>query len=103
MVFWQEPEAVGSRGKHGFFQAHLGRWPVSAMCRALVVSQQGYYRAIRRAEPGWRDRQLLKQIYACLREDEENSGNYRVRTVPSSGRRFRFFTARRRHGLRVMV
>ena len=51
------------------------------MCRALQISEQSYYRAIRRPEKGWRDRQLLEQIYACLREDEENGDNYGVRRI----------------------
>ena len=46
------------------------------MCRALGVSEQGYYRALRRPEQGWRDRELLKQIYECLQEDEGNGRNY---------------------------
>ena len=51
------------------------------MCRALGVSEQGYYRALRRPEQGWRDRELLKQIYECLQEDEENGRNYGVRRI----------------------
>jgi len=47
----------------------------------LGVSQQGYYRFLRRPERGERDRQLLEQIYDCLREDEENGENYGVRRI----------------------
>ena len=43
------------------------------MCRVCCMSvNRGYYRFLRRPERGLRDRQLLKQIYDCLREDEEN-------------------------------
>lgn len=51
------------------------------MCRVLGVSQQGYYRFLRRPERGERDRQLLEQIYDCLREDEQNGENYGVRRI----------------------
>lgn len=67
--------------KHQFIRARLGRWPVSAMCRVLHVSEQGYYRFLRRPEREERDRQLLEQIYECLREDEENGENYGVRRI----------------------
>lgn len=67
--------------KHQFIHSRLGRWPVSAMCRVLGVSQQGYYHFLRRPERGERDRQLLEQIYECLREDEENGENYGVRRI----------------------
>ena len=51
------------------------------MCRVLHVSEQGYYRFLRRPEQGLRDRQLLEQIYDCLREDEENGENYGARRI----------------------
>ena len=41
--FRQAPETVIPGCKHRFIRAHLGRWPVSAMCRVLHVSEQGYY------------------------------------------------------------
>ena len=67
--------------KHSFIRSHLGRWTVSVMCRVLGVSEQGYYRSLRRPEKGWRDRQLLEQICECLRDDEENGCNYGVRRI----------------------
>ena len=67
--------------KHSFIRSHLGRWTVSVMCRVLGVSEQGYYRSLRRPERGWRDRQLLEQICECLRDDEENGCNYGVRRI----------------------
>ena len=51
------------------------------MCRVLGVSEQGYYRSLRRPERGGRDRQLLEQICECLRDDEENGCNYGVRRI----------------------
>ena len=51
------------------------------MCRVLGVSEQGYYRSLRRPEKGWRDRQLLEQICECLRDDEENGCNYGIRRI----------------------
>lgn len=39
--FCQAPEAVDPGRKHSFICAHLGHWPVAAMCRALGVSVQG--------------------------------------------------------------
>lgn len=50
-------------------------------CAALHVSKQWCYRFLRRLEQGLRDCQLLEQIYACLREDEENGETYRVRWI----------------------
>ena len=72
---------MSPRRKHSFIRAHLGRWPVAAMCRVLKVSEQGYYRSLRRTDRDQRDRQLLTQIYECLREDEENGENYGVRRI----------------------
>ena len=69
--------------KHSFIRSHLGRWTVSVMCRVLGVSEQGYYRSLRRPERGWRDRQLLEQICECLRDDEENGCNYCKNRHPS--------------------
>ena len=51
------------------------------MCRVLGISKQEYYRALRRSEKSWRDRELLEQIYECLQADEENGRNYGVRRV----------------------
>ena len=87
--------------KHRFIRAHLGRWPVSAMCRALGVSEQGYYRSLRRPERGWRDRQLLEQIYECLREDEENGCNYGVRRIIAWLRLHRDYTGGDRRIYRI--
>ena len=67
--------------KHSFIRSHLGRWAVSVLCRVLGVSEQGYYRSLRRPERGGRDRQLLEQICECLRDDEENGCNYGVRRI----------------------
>ena len=81
LFFCQAPETVSPGHKHSFIHAHLDRWPVSAMCGALEISEQGYYRSLRRPERGWRDRQLLEQIYECLRQEEENGCNYGVRRI----------------------
>ena len=51
------------------------------MCRVLGVSEQGYYRFLHRPEKGAKDRELLTQIYECLREDAENGENYGVRRI----------------------
>ena len=50
------------------------------MCRALQVSQQGYYQFLRRPDRAFRDRELLEEIYECLREEPENA-NYGVRRL----------------------
>ena len=50
------------------------------MCRALQVSQQGYYQFLRRPDRAFRDRELLEEIYECLREEPENA-NYGVRRI----------------------
>ena len=99
--FRQAPEAVDPGRKHSFIRAHLGRWPVAAMCRALGVSEQGYYRALRRPEQGWRDRELLKQIYECLQEDEENGRNYGVRRIIAWLRLHRGYTGSDRRIYRI--
>lgn len=51
------------------------------MCRVLGISEQGYYRFLRRPEKGRYDQMLLEQIYECLREDTENGENYGVRRI----------------------
>ena len=71
------------------------------MCRALGVSEQGYYRALRRPEKGWQDRQLLEQIYTCLREDEENGCNYGVRRIIAWLRLHRGYTGGDRRIYRI--
>lgn len=50
------------------------------MCRVLKVSEQGYYHFLRRLGPAARDKELLEQIYQCLREEPENA-NYGVRRI----------------------
>ena len=62
------------------------------MCRMLRVSQQGYYRFLRRPGKGLRGRQLLEQIYECLREDVENCDNYSVRRIITWLRLYRGYT-----------
>lgn len=71
------------------------------MCRVLKVSEQGYYRSLRRPEKGWRDRELLEQIYACLREDEENGDNYGVRRIIAWLRLHRGYTGGGRRIYRI--
>ena len=44
----------------------------------LYVSKQGYYRFLQRPERGLWDRQLLEQLYDCLRVDKENGENYGI-------------------------
>ena len=51
------------------------------MCRVLGISEQGYYRFLRRPEKGRSDQMLLEQIYECLQEDTENGENYGVRRI----------------------
>ena len=87
--------------KYEFIRAHLGRWPTAAMCRALRVSQQGYYRSLRRRGKSWRDRQLLEEIYECLREDEENGDNYGVRRIIAWLRLYRGYTGGDRRIYRI--
>ena len=87
--------------KHQFMRAHLGRWPVSAMCQVLHVSEQGYYRFLRRPERCLRDRQFLEQIYDCLREDEENGENYGVRRIIGWLRLHRGYTGGSRRIYRI--
>lgn len=53
---------------------------MTAMCRVLKVSEQGYYHFLRRSDPAARDRQLLEEIYQCVREEPENA-NYGVRRI----------------------
>ena len=54
------------------------------MCKVLGVTESGYYKSIRnrktlsRREQRWAD--VLKNIYALLREDEENA-NYGMRRI----------------------
>lgn len=50
------------------------------MCRVLKVSEQGYYHFLRRLGQAARDKELLEQIYQCLREEPENA-NYGVRRI----------------------
>lgn len=47
-----------------------------------VLSEQGYYRSLRRPERGWRDRELPEEICEYLREAAKNDSNYGVwRTI----------------------
>lgn len=71
------------------------------MCRVLHVSEQGYYRFLRRPERGLRDRELLEQIYDCLREDEENGENYGVRRIIAWLRLYRSYTGGSRRIYRI--
>ena len=71
------------------------------MCRVLGVSEQGYYRSLRRPERGWRDRQLLEQICECLRDDEENGCNYGVRRMIAWLRLHRGYTGGDRRIYRI--
>ena len=71
------------------------------MCRVLHVSEQGYYRFLRRPERGLRDSQLLEQIYDCLREDEENGENYGVRRIIAWLRLHRNYTGGSRRIYRI--
>ena len=54
------------------------------MCQVLGVTESGYYKSIRnrktlsRRKQRWAD--VLKNIYALLREDEENA-NYGMRRI----------------------
>ena len=71
------------------------------MCRALHVSQQGYYRSLHRTDKEARNRLLLEQIYECLREDEENSDNYGVRRIIAWLRLHRGYTGGDRRIYRI--
>lgn len=71
------------------------------MCRVLHISEQGYYRFLRRPEKGGYDRQLLKQIYECLREDSENGDNYGVRRIITWLRLHRGYTGGSRRIYRI--
>ena len=62
------------------------------MCRVLHVSEQGYYRFLHRPDKGEKDRELLSQIYECLREDAENGENYGVRRIIAWLRLYRGYT-----------
>ena len=90
-------------------RAYHHRWPVSAMCRVLQVSEQGYYYFLRRSDPAARDRLLMEQIHQCLREEPENA-NYGVRRIiwwlrlhrgytGGSRRIYRICTKRRPNGI----
>lgn len=74
---------------------------MSAMCRVLHISEQGYYRFLRRPERGHRNRELLEQIYECLREDEENGENYGVRRIIDWLRLHRGYTGGSRRIYRI--
>ena len=71
------------------------------MCRVLHISEQGYYRFLRRPERGLEDRRLLEQIYDCLREDEENGENYGVRRIIGWLRLHRGYTGGSRRIYRI--
>lgn len=70
------------------------------MCRALRVSQQGYYQFLRRPDKSLRDRELLEQIYECLREEAENV-NYGVRRIVCWLRQKRGYTGGERRIYRI--
>ena len=78
--FCQEQEKVAKREKFRLIRTYHHRWPVSAMCRVLQVSEQGYYYFLRRSDSVARDRLLMEQIHQCLREEPENA-NYGVRRI----------------------
>lgn len=56
------------------------RWPVATLCRALCVSESGYYKYLRSKSKPEKHADLLAQIYELIREDPENS-NYGVRRI----------------------
>ena len=70
------------------------------MCRALQVSQQGYYQFLRRPDRAFRDRELLEEIYECLREEPENA-NYGVRRIVCWLRQKRNYTGGSRRIYRI--
>ena len=70
------------------------------MCRALQVSQQGYYQFLRRPDRAFRDRELLEEIYECLREESENA-NYGVRRIVCWLRQKRNYTGGSRRIYRI--
>lgn len=70
------------------------------MCRVLKVSEQGYYHFLRRSDPAVRDKELLEQIYQCLREEPENA-NYGVRRIIWWLRQHRDYTGGARRIYRI--
>lgn len=71
------------------------------MCRVLHVSEQGYYRSLRRPEKRAQDQQLLEQIWQCLQEDTENGDNYGVRRIIAWLRIHRAYTGGSRRIYRI--
>lgn len=63
-----------------YVSGHRDRWPVVRMCKVLGVSESGYYKHLRTQGRPDRDAEVLEQIYALLREYEENL-NYGVRRI----------------------
>ena len=63
-----------------FIGTHRERWPATALCRVLHVSESGYYKHERRKTRPYRYIDLLEKIYGILREDSENA-NYGVRRI----------------------
>jgi len=63
-----------------FITAHREKWPVAALCRVLQVSESGYYKHERTREKPYKYADVLKHIYALLKEEPENA-NYGVRRI----------------------
>lgn len=91
---------MSKRERFRFIRQQVGRWSVAAMCRALQVSQQGYYQYLRRPDRALRDRELLEEIYECLREEPENA-NYGVRRIICWLRQKRNYTGGSRRIYRI--
>lgn len=63
-----------------YISSRRSRWPVAVLCRALGVSESGYYKHLRFKNKPDKHANLLAQIYELIQEDAENA-NYGVRRI----------------------
>ena len=63
-----------------YISSRRSRWLVVILCRALGVSESGYYKHLRFKNKPDKHANLLAQIYELIQEDEENA-NYGVRRI----------------------
>lgn len=63
-----------------FIKEHSGKWTVKRQCKALQVTEAGYYKFLRVSDKPNKHEALLAQIYQIIQEEAENA-NYGVQRL----------------------
>ena len=66
--------------RYAFAEERVSKWPVTALCRVLRLSESGYYRYLKRKSKPSRDELLSDEIQTILDESPYND-NYGVRRM----------------------